>query len=102
MPGTLDVMDPIAGHVTLEWDPDDADQLAQAQAEFDRLASCGYWFFHVAEGGSERRIGRWSGKGQGTAKRLGRLVVRAGALVEKVDTLRRTGRTVASPRMRGG
>lgn len=37
------------GDVKVEWDPDDAESVAQAQAEFTRLQSEGYLFYEVED-----------------------------------------------------
>ena len=87
MMGTLEVMDP-CGHVTLTWDPDDPEQVAKAEAEFERLKGCGFAFFSADHAETEETA-------LGTS---GALDVRPAV----VKQLRRRGRTVAVRPMQGG
>jgi hypothetical protein len=61
------------GHVTLSWDPDDADQVRVARLEFDALKSAGFAFYTEAD--KERR--NWkAGDGKLRAERRTAEIVR--------------------------
>lgn len=43
-----------AGDITVSWDPDDADSVEKAKAEWDRLKKDGYEFYEVTESKGKR------------------------------------------------
>ena len=48
MTTTIEVLDP-SGHLTLEWDPDDPQSVAAAEAEWEKLKDAGFAFFADGE-----------------------------------------------------
>lgn len=48
---TCDVLNP-SGHLRLQWDPDSPEDVAQAEAEIERLRTLGYRFFAVIGDGA--------------------------------------------------
>lgn len=82
----MDVMD-ASGHLSLSWDPADADSVAKAKAEFQTLKAAGFAFFSTA------------GK---SALRLGKTGELRGELVQTKEFEPEAERTVAVRPMRGG
>ena len=92
MTHVLEVMD-ASGHLTLTWDPDKPDEVAQARAEFARLKAAGFAFFATACGGTEDAQ---------TVKRLG-TTGELRVVPEQVKAFApHARRTVAVRPMRGG
>jgi hypothetical protein len=88
---TLEVLN-ADGHLTLNWDPDNPDEVQKAKAEFEALKAAGFAFFR--EDREVRRLGR-----------SGALDVKAGEAppVAKAREFEpRAARTVAVRPMRGG
>lgn len=86
---TLEILDPQAGHITLEWDPDDRASVKRARGEFTRLKQAGYVFFSTPGDEERKRLQPADGK----------LDVRPSMTREFKA---RSPRTIARPPMRGG
>jgi hypothetical protein len=76
MTNTMSVMDPVEGDLKIIWDPNNADEVAAAKAQFDALTGKGFMAYTVAEGG---------GKGQ---------------QIRQFDA--RAEKTILAPALRGG
>lgn len=80
-----------AGHVTLQWDPDDPGSVKKAEAEFERMRQAGFAFFTSASVDADK---------------VDELDASAGSVDGRLEQTRtfkkRARRTVAVPRMAGG
>lgn len=85
----MEILDPQAGHISLEWDPDDRDSVKRAREEFDRLKQAGYAFYSTPDEKERKRLQAKDGKYD----------VRP-AMTREFQP--RSRRTIARPPMRGG
>jgi hypothetical protein len=97
----MEVLD-ATGHLTLEWDPDDAESVKRAEAEFEKLRQAGFSFFTSA-GPDASRVLDIDDELSGRGKLDARLVdTRQTEMVQTRKFPRRKQRTVAVRQMRGG
>lgn len=52
----MEILDPEAGHITLQWEPDNAESVKRARDEFDRLKRAGFAFFSVPDEKERKRL----------------------------------------------
>jgi hypothetical protein len=97
----LEVLDP-TGHVTLQWDPDDPESVARAEAEFKRLQDAGFAFFTSSSPDADQ-VEALDDDLRARGALDARLVVKREPVVEQVQEFpRRRRRTVAVAPMQGG
>jgi hypothetical protein len=100
---TLEVLDP-SGHVTLQWDPDDPESVARAEAEFKRMQEAGFAFFTTASPDAAA-VKKMTKKQKARGSLDGRFIEEAepAEALEQTTTFKpRRRRTVAVRQMAGG
>jgi len=92
--GEMRVMGP-EGDITIKWDPNDAESVAKAEAEFEHLKTAGMEFFTPGSGKGNRRRKKFDPS-------LGTIIAAPG-VAKKEERKAAPGSTAKRPKaMRGG
>lgn len=67
MRDTLEVLN-VSGHLSLSWDPENEQEVAEVRAEVERLRAAGYSFFLVEDGGPADAVA--AGRGALNVRRI--------------------------------